>query len=182
MGRPKALLPVGNEFFVQRVRRVLLDAALHPVLVVLGHEAEAIAQAAGLPPESIVLNPDYPAGMLSSVIAGIRALEPTDAEALVLALVDGPDISTLVVRRLVERYWATRAPIVEPVYAGKHGHPVLIARTLWPEILAANPAIGAKEVIRRHRAEAAHVEWEDSSVLTDLDTPADYEAWAASRQ
>lgn len=182
MGRPKALLPVGNEFFVQRVRRVLLDAALSPVLVVLGHGAEAIASAAGLPPDSVVLNPNYSAGMLSSLVAGIRALEPTDAEALVLALVDGPDISTLVVRRLMERYWATRAPVVEPVHAGKHGHPVLIARTLWPELLAADPAVGAKQVIRRHRPEGAQVEWDDSSVLTDVDTPADFDAWVASRR
>jgi Uncharacterized MobA-related protein len=182
MGRPKALLPVGNELFVQRVRRVLIDAALSPVLVVLGHQALAIAQAASLPPEGVVFNPQYQSGMLSSIVAGIRTLEPTDAEALVLALVDGPDISTLVVRRLMERYWATRAPIVEPVHRGQHGHPILVARTLWPELVTADPAVGAKDVIRRHRAEAAQVEWDDPSVLTDLDTPADFDAWLVSRR
>jgi molybdenum cofactor cytidylyltransferase len=72
--------------------------------------------------------------------------------------------------------------VVEPVHAGKHGHPVLIARTLWPELLAADPAIGAKEVIRRHRPAGAQVEWDDPSVLTDLDTPADFDAWVASRR
>ncbi|GIW11729.1 MAG: hypothetical protein KatS3mg061_2786 [Dehalococcoidia bacterium] len=181
MGRPKALLPVGNEFFVQRVRRALLDAALHPVLVVLGHDALEIARTASLPPEGIVLNPDYQQGMLSSLVAGLRVLEPTDVEAAVVALVDGPDISTLLVRRLMERYWATRAPIVEPVYQGKAGHPFLIARELWPEIAAADPEQGPRAVIRRHRARAAQVIWDDSSILTDLDTPADYQAWIASR-
>ncbi|GIW08595.1 MAG: hypothetical protein KatS3mg060_3400 [Dehalococcoidia bacterium] len=182
MGRPKALLPIGTELFVQRIRRVLLDAALNPVLVVLGHAADEIVQAAGIPPDAIVLNPAYQSGMLSSIVAGIRALEPTAAEALVLALVDGPDISTLVVRRLMERFWATRAPVVEPIHEGKHGHPILIARSLWPEIVSADPEVGAKEVIRRHRDEAAQVEWDDPSVLTDLDTPADFDAWAASRR
>lgn len=181
MGRPKALLPAGSELFVQRVRRALLDAALHPVLVVLGHQALDIASSAGLPAEGVIVNPDYQQGMLSSLITGIRALEPTNAEALVLALVDSPDISTLVVRRLMERFWATRAPFVEPVYKGEHGHPVLISRELWPEILTADPNEGAKAVIRRHRARAAQVDWDEPGVLTDLDTPDDLDAWLARR-
>jgi molybdenum cofactor cytidylyltransferase len=127
-----------------------------------------------------VVNPDYQQGMLTSLVTGVRALEETAAPGLVLALVDGPDISGDVVRRLVQRFRESRPAIVEPTHDGRHGHPLLIRRDIWPELLVADPGEGAKAVIRRHRSDEGQVPC-DASVLVDLDTPAELDAWMARR-
>lgn len=181
MGRPKPLLPAGDHPFLVTIRDAMIEAGLSPVIVVLGHRADEVIRGCNLPEGSYVLNERYKDGMLSSLHSGISALESTDNHAFVLALVDGPDIKAAVVRRMVEQYDQQPAAVIEPTYQGKHGHPVLLDRSIWSELMAADPATGAKPVVRRHRSEASAVPVDDPGVLTDLDTPADFEAWIGAR-
>ena len=58
--------------------------------------------------------------------------------------------------------------------AGRHGHPVIFDRTLFAELRCADPAAGAKPVVRAHEAQAADVIVDDPGAFTDVDTPEDY--------
>ena len=117
MGRPKATLPLNaDDTFLTRVVRTLLDASVDDVVVVVGHEAPAIAAdfaKSGLRAR-FVENPAYERGQLTSLLAGLSVVDRPGVEATLVTLVDVPLVSPATVRAVVQRYRLTRAPIVRP--------------------------------------------------------------------
>jgi molybdenum cofactor cytidylyltransferase len=178
MGRPKALMPAGNgETFLSRIMRTFLEAGVDDIVVVLGHQAEAIVQAveARSTTARFVLNPDYETGQLSSLLAGLAVVDRPGVQACLVTLVDVPFVTAATVRAVMERYREAHAPIVRPVSGSRHGHPVLIDRSLFPLLRAADPGAGAKPVIRAHASTAGDVPVDDDGAFLDIDTPADFE-------
>ena len=179
MGRPKALLPIGpsGETFFDRVTRTLLDAGVEDIVVVVGADAEAIRAAVRQPASSvrIVDNPDYEQGQLTSLLAGLRAIDSTSARAALVTLIDVPFVSASTVRRLISVYRERGASIVRPVSNGRHGHPVIFGCELFDELQRADPSQGAKPVVRAHAADMIEVPVDDEGAFTDIDTREDYE-------
>lgn len=177
MGRPKALLPIDeSSTFLTRIIHTFQAAGVEDVVVVLGHEADAIQAhvvAAGLTPR-FVINREYDRGQLSSVLAGVRAIDRPGVLAMLLTLVDVPFVSASTVRSVVERYRTTHAPIVRPVRGALHGHPVLIDRSLFDRLRAADPQEGAKPIVRANVSEAGNVPIDDEGAYLDVDTPDSY--------
>jgi molybdenum cofactor cytidylyltransferase len=177
MGRPKATLPLdGTDTFLSRIVRTLQQAQIDDVVVVLGYDAHAVERSLAETGVSaqVVINEEYEAGQLSSLIAGLAAIDRPSVEAMLLTLVDVPLVSVATVRAVIERYRATGAPIVRPVRAALHGHPVLIDRSLFETIRSADTDRGVKPVVREHASWAGDVEVEDPGAFMDVDTPADY--------
>lgn len=181
MGRPKALLPLPDgETFLTRIINTFEGAGVDDVVVVLGHEAEAIAASVaerGLAAR-VVVNRDYESGQFSSLLVGLRAIDRPGVQALLLTLVDVPLVSATTVRVVIDRYRASRAPIVRPVSAVRpdvHGHPVLIDRSLFDALRAADPSTGAKSIVRGHASAAGDVISNDEGAFLDIDTPEEYE-------
>jgi len=127
-----------------------------------------------------VVNPEYAAGQLTSLLAGLRVVDRPGVAAALVTLVDVPRVAPATVRAVVERYRRTRAPIVRPVSGERHGHPVLIDRSLFDQLRAADPSRGAKAIIRAHASADGDVEVIDEGAFVDVDTPADYEALLGS--
>jgi molybdenum cofactor cytidylyltransferase len=177
MGRAKALLPLGNSStFLTRLIDTFQNADVADVVVVLGHDAESIQEivAQAAPAARVVINPDYDRGQLSSVLTGIRAIDRPGVSAMLMMLVDVPFVSAATVRSVIEKYRATRAPIVRPVRGAEHGHPVLIDRSLFDALRSADPANGAKPIVRAHVSEAGNVPVDDDGAYVDVDTPEAY--------
>lgn len=186
MGRPKALLPIGpeRETFFDRVTRTLLEAGIEDVIVVVGADAAAIRE--GVRPRSgvrIIDNPDFEEGQLTSLLAGLRAIDAGRATAALVTLIDVPLVSAVTVRTLIAAQREYRPPIVRPVSNGRHGHPVIFGRALFGELERADPAQGAKPIVRAHAAEMIEVPIDDEGAFTDIDTREDYErfigAWGS---
>ena len=117
MGRSKATLPLdGGDTFVTRIVRTFAAAGVEDVVVVLGHEPDAIVDAFSRTALSATLveNADYEQGQLSSLLAGLRIVDRPGVVATLVTLVDVPLVAASTVRAVVERYLATRAPIVRP--------------------------------------------------------------------
>jgi CTP:molybdopterin cytidylyltransferase MocA len=176
MGRLKATLPLpGGDTFVTRVVRTLLAGGAHEVVVVLGHQAESakeVLDRSGLPVR-VAVNQAYHDGQLSSLLVGLDALDRDDVEAILLTLVDVPLVSARTVSAVLERYRATHAPIVRPVSGGRHGHPVLIDRSLFSLLRAADSREGAKPIVRAHVSPAGDVDIDDEGAFFDVDVPED---------
>ena len=181
MGRPKALLPIGptRETFLERVMRTLKDAGVEDVVVVVGADAAAIRQQAqpALSGVRIVDNPDWAQGQLTSLLAGLRSIDTAHASGVLMTLVDVPLVTAATVRSLIAVQRERNAPIVRPVSNGRHGHPVIFGRALFDELQRADPASGAKPVVRAHAAEMIEVPVDDEGAFTDIDTREDYERW-----
>ena len=175
MGRQKLVLPMRDGRSLARVSvEQVLAAGLDDVVVVLGREAEAVAESLrGLRVRTVV-NPRYAEGQSTSLRAGLDALGPATTAA-VIALGDQPLADPGVIGRLVAAFRATGRPIVVPVYRDGRGNPVLFAATLFPELRAVTGDRGGRGVIARDPGRVAEVPF-DAAMPADIDTPEDYDA------
>jgi molybdenum cofactor cytidylyltransferase len=172
MGRPKALLQVQGRTFVRRILDTLHAGGIHDIGVVLRPQqpaaaAEVVAAGAG-----VIENAHADAGQLSSLVAGLDALDVPGVESVLVTLVDVPLIQASTVRLLVQRAASSTAPIVRAAFRGRHGHPVVFKRQVFDALRAADPAVGARAVFRAFPVE--DVEVDDPFVVEDVDTPDDY--------
>jgi len=180
MGRLKPNLPLrggsGTETFLTRIVRTFIEAGVDDVVVVVGHEKDAVLDKFS---EShlrvrFVVNPDYARGQLTSLLAGIRVIDRPGVLAALCTPVDVPFTSSATIRTVLERYRETHAPIVRPTNAGRHGHPLLIARTVFDPLRRADVSTGARPVVRSYASAAGDVEVDDVGAFFDIDTPEDY--------
>jgi CTP:molybdopterin cytidylyltransferase MocA len=180
MGRPKALLPVGRHgpTFLERVLASLRNGGLERVVVVLGGNAGEVTTAfPTLPPGvTFAANRRFERGQLSSLLVGLDAVEEAETVGVLVTLIDMPLITAGSVRAVLEAARRTPPPpIVRATYRGEHGHPVLFHRLVFGELRAADPGVGAKQVVRAHAADLLDLDLDDRGVVTDIDTPEDYE-------
>jgi molybdenum cofactor cytidylyltransferase len=178
MGRPKALLPIGmtGETFLDRITRTLIDGGIEDIVVVVGADAEAIRSGArNTPGVRIVDNPDYERGQLTSLLAGLRAIDAPHVSAVLVTLIDVPLFIASTVRALVNAHRERGAAIVRPVSGDRHGHPVIFDRSLFDELRNADLSQGAKQIVRAYASDIVEVPVADEGAFTDIDTPKDYE-------
>jgi molybdenum cofactor cytidylyltransferase len=172
MGRPKALLPIDGETFIERIVGALTRTRVGKIVVVLGHDAEAMKGRIEQLPVAIYINPDYKSGQLSSLQTAVRRLQTDEScDGLLVHLVDHPYIDSALVDLMIERFYDSKKLIVLPRYQGKRGHPVLFSRALFAELLNAPLDQGAKAVVNAHRDETLEVETDDPGITVDIDTP-----------
>jgi molybdenum cofactor cytidylyltransferase len=167
----KLLLPdrTGKPMIARVVDNVLSSGA-RPVLVVLGHQAEAVEQILAGRPVRFVHAPDYAEGLSASLKAGIAAVPPESAAAVV-CLGDMPLVTGRMIDRLLAAYDPTEGRrIVLPTFRGKQGNPMLWDRSFFPEILAITGDSGARFLAGKHLESVAEVEMADDAVLRDFDT------------
>jgi molybdenum cofactor cytidylyltransferase len=172
LGANKLLLRLDSEPLVRRVARQAAEAGLSPVIVVLGHEAERVADALGGLAVEAVVNLEYRAGMHGSMQTGIARV-PHDCAAAVVLLGDMPLVTAAMIQSLVERFRVGAEPLVLSLYGEVQAPPTLYARSLFPALAAAGTG-GGREVVLAHRSEAAELRWPEA-LLADVDRPEDAE-------
>lgn len=181
-GANKLLLPFAGETVIARVAGSAAHSPAQPVLVVTGHQAEAVRAALRDHEQHLtyVHNADYQTGeMLSSIKAGLRQLLTLPAaQAVLIVLGDQPLMRWELIGRLCEAYERGCGDLIAPRVGadGPRGHPVLIGRRWWDAILALPADGNVRDLLRAHRASMTHLVVRDDSILGDVDTPADYRA------
>lgn len=164
-GRPKALLTHGGGLLIERAVRTARAGGCAEVVVVLGAEAAEVRRRADLTGCVVAVNQDWETGMGSSLRAGLAALSASCGAAVIL-LVDQPFVTSEAVRTVI----AAGAEVAAATYAGRRGHPVLIAARHWPEASAAAVGDrGARDFLARH--EVVSVPCDGSPA--DIDVPED---------
>ena len=175
MGRPKPLLDWHGVSLVRFQIDSLLDAGVHEVVVVLGHESRVVARHVSGDGVRPVVNADYRHGKTTSVLRGILSADP-DATDLLLLAVDQPR-PAWVVKRVIESHVERDALITSPRYQGRGGHPLVFSASLRGELESiTDEGQGVREVFDVHRGEVNEVMFDDPIVRVDLNTPEEYEA------
>lgn len=168
---PKLLAFLDGKPLVRHAAEAALGAGPRPIVAVLGAHAEAVRAAfAGLP-LTCVENPHFRAGLAGSLRAGLSALPPTCAAAVVL-LGDMPLVTAGHIDRLAAAFAGARAEpaAVIPVQDGRRGNPVLLnLRSLGPEIARLSGDHGAGPLLRG-RADVLEIPGDFANAL-DIDTP-----------
>lgn len=198
MGQAKAALPFGQtgETVVAHVVRTLLEGGVPDVVVVAGAHIDAVRAAmpafaeastfakatadktAGKPGRArarVIEHLGWQQGQLSSLLAGLDAIDDPLLEAALVTLVDVPLVRSSTVAEVIAAWRRTRAPIVRPASGERHGHPVMFDRSIFADLRAADPDTGAKAVFAIHRDRILNVEVNDEGAFKDIDTPADYD-------
>jgi len=170
MGRPKALLPFRGRTFLGNILDAISHTSIEDTFVVLGHHRAEIEQSLSLP--SVVFNPNYEQGMITSFQAGIRALS-WDASGAFLFLVDHPVVEPATMEAMIMNLAPNR--IVLPTFEGRRGHPVLFSSEVLEEILALPSTEGANIVVRKNPARIVEVPVSTPGILVDIDTPEQFE-------
>jgi molybdenum cofactor cytidylyltransferase len=172
MGRPKALLRAGDRTFIRRILDALAGGGISDALVVVRPgDDEVIAEVAAAGARAVP-NPRADEGQLSSLLAGLDAVDAPGIDAILVTLVDVPLLDPSTVQALLARRAMSAAPILRAVHGGRHGHPVIFTRAVFDALRRANPSTGAKSVVRAF--EVDDVEVDDPGIVEDIDTPADY--------
>ena len=172
MGRPKALLPVDGETFIEKIVGALARTRVGKIIVVLGHDAETLKRRLEHLAVAFLVNADYKSGQLSSLQTAVRRLQSDrECDGMLVHLVDHPYISSKLVDMMIERFYASNKLIVVPRCQGKRGHPVIFSRALFAELLNAPLDQGAKAVVNAHRDETLEIETDDPGIAVDIDTP-----------
>jgi molybdenum cofactor cytidylyltransferase len=173
MGLQKLLLPFAGKTVITHIVDQLLAGAIDNMYVVVGHEPDRITEQLSDRPVTIVTNPNYDQGMLSSVRCGFEALPP-DCDGSLVALGDQPGITSKLVDDMVRSFNKTDKGILVPVHDGKRGHPILVAKKYKEEILTCHDDIGLRGLLHCHPDDIFELNVSSSSVLDDMDYPEDY--------
>ena len=128
-----------------------------------------------------MVNPDYEAGVNSSLRTGIRAVGETPARAAVVILADMPFVTPAMIETLIREYRESTAPLVVSDYEGVNAPPVLYDRSLFHELEVSEGQGCGKHVVKRHRHEARSVAW-PAEALADLDVPEDVDRVKAAAE
>ena len=175
MGQPKMLLPWGRLTVIEHVIATFMQAGVDEIVVVTGGAREQVEAATALDSVRIIYNPEYETGeMLSSLQCGLRAMD-FHVEAVLVGLGDQPQVQERSVRLICQAYGERRSRLIVPSFQNRRGHPWLVARPLWRELLAMKSPRSPRDFLSEHAAEIDYVDIDNSSILADLDTPQDYE-------
>ncbi len=184
MGQPKMLLPWGDVTVLERVVMVFAKAGVDDILVVTGAVREQVEEVVNVCKEKkypvrSVHNTAYASSeMLESIQCGVRVLAAEErCGAAMIGLGDQPQVEERSVRIVAEAYLRTKSPLVVPSFEMRRGHPWLIARALWQELLEMNASQTPRDLLNRHAQEIMYVEAHTASILADMDTPEEYRRW-----
>ena len=111
-------------------------------------------------------------GQSSSIRKGLDAAS-TRSGAVLFLLADQPQISAVLIRKLIEEQSQSAAPIVAPMVDGQRGNPVLFSRETFDDLLKLSGDVGGRALFSRYSVK--WVPWHDPAPLVDVDTPADYQ-------
>ncbi|MBI3224672.1 MAG: NTP transferase domain-containing protein [Mycolicibacterium cosmeticum] len=156
-GMPKVLAEQGR--WLNAAVAALDGGGCTDIVVVLGAAVVEVPT-----PARAVLAEDWRGGISASLRAGIAAV---DADLAVVSLVDTPDVGADAVRRVLAA--ASDTGLARAVYAGRPGHPVVIARRFWPDLLAAVHGDTGAGPFLRARTDVVDVECGDLATGADVD-------------
>ena len=191
MGDFKPLLPVKGKPLIEDRILSMAKAGISPIFVVTGYkrdELETIIDnvSSQISPEiqvAIVYNPDYDQGMFTSIKAGIEGISKYSERAsentingIILLPVDYPLINENHYIKLYTAWLVNPQQFAVPCYYGKKGHPLLIPKRAWNDIITYRGNKGLKGITNEYedRDDILRVEMNDERVILDMDTPTDY--------
>lgn len=170
-GGTKQIAMRRGKALAQHAIDTLAEAGADEILVVTGHDADAVESTLRLPASGrFVRNDAYRNGQSTSLAAAFHEVAG-DSEASIVLMADQPGITADDVRALVERFRSTRRQIVRLRFDDAPG-PALLSREIYAEAGHLHGDVGARVLI------ASHPEWVEEVTIArpapvDIDVPAD---------
>ncbi len=175
----KLLLTVGKQTLIEKIVDKVTASNVQEILVVLGHEAAKIHRTLRNKSIKMVKNPLYQLGMTTSIQAGVQAtLEETKGYMILLgdlAKIETQDLN-LLIATFETQIEKNPQVIVLPIFEEKKGNPVIFSNHYRAAILQHKDMNGCKGIVQAHSDKVIKIEMPDNHVVSDIDTPDDYQA------
>jgi len=177
-GRPKALLELGGVPLIRRNLIALSGAGVDEVAVVLGHRADELEAAVRDFPVTLVRNPDYALGQMSSMHTGVAALSDK-LDAIIVAVADQPLLNAQDITALIGAFKKRGdAAAIVPYVDGQRGNPIIIDSAVRDAVLAGNANFGCRQWLADNPDQVGRLETDNRHYCVDVDTPEDLESFA----
>lgn len=173
MGRPKALLPLNDRFFIDVIISHLHIAGFNPIIAVLGADSQQIQKKAKLDLAQVAINEQPERGQLSSLQCGLERIQDQQSGTLV-TLVDHALVRRETYQSMRQEIEKQPQHILQALYGGRHGHPVYFPFAIVRKLLEADAQGNARDIIRQNRKLVREVPVNDPAIRFDIDTPQDY--------
>jgi len=174
MGEPKLVLPWGNTTVIGQVVSTLIHAGVRETVVVLGGAYHEVFDALVGFNVRTVYNPCFEKEeLIYSLQVGLSTVSK-DIDAILIALGDHPQIQCQVVSDLLRFFADQNAEIVVPSFQMRQGHPWLVSRSLWSQLMDLRPPETLRDFLKNYHQKIHYMNVESDSILLDLDTPSDY--------
>lgn len=197
MGQNKLLMPWGHVTVLEKVIQTIQDSGIEDVVLVTSNDLRVTNYELRI----TINNTNHE--MLSSIQLGLQSLTPSvlsdtspksatksiensanlssgfgggraGVEATIICLGDQPQIESRSVKAVCEAYQKSKSNLVVPSYQNRRGHPWLVAKPLWDEILSMKENQTPRDFLNAHANEIEYVNLDTPTILQDLDTPEDY--------
>jgi molybdenum cofactor cytidylyltransferase len=196
MGENKLLMKWGDVTVIEKVIQTIQDSRIEDIILVTNPDLRI-----PIPDVRITINKTSHE-MLSSIQLGLQVLTPSQpppnplnvsakisilsvadlgeapkaegVEAVLICLGDQPQIESRSVRAVCEAYQKSKSNLVAPSYQNRRGHPWLVAKPFWNEILRMKANQTPRDFLNKHADEIEYVNLDTPTILQDLDTPEDY--------
>ncbi len=169
MGSTKALLDWHGKKLIEYQIEILIGIGIKKINLVLGHEKEKILPYTKRDEVNVIFNKDYKKGKSTSIIEGLKAVE-NDAKNIILISVDQPR-PTWFIKEIITNHISNKSTITAPVYNGKRGHPIILNKKIFNEILTINNyKNGLKDVFRKNNNLVNTVNMNNKWTHLDLNT------------
>ena len=176
MGKSKALLSWQSKYLIEYQIASLVACGVKEVVVVLGHEAEKITDAATFENQTrIVVNENYKSGKSSSVITGLQNMAANPGDILILA-VDQPRTPNLLIE-LIKAHNRSVSKITIPVFQNRGGHPIIFPNDLLTQMMNIDESTkGLRYIVNNNPELVNRWETQNPEVLIDVNTMQSYTA------
>ena len=174
MGAPKQLLRIGGETILERTLKNVRASTVAEIVLVLGFAAERVEKEISTERVKIVHNRDYQQGMGTSLRAGLAAVDAGASAALVV-LADQPFVRPDTLDRLIACHQESKPQIIIPTYRGFRGNPVLLDRSVFPELQGLSGDVGCRAIFGSHTENICKLAVDDVGILLDIDSQEEYQ-------
>ena len=171
----KLLLECGGDTLVRASVQSSIASNVQATIVVLGHEAQAVAAVLEGLDYQAVINADYAQGMASSLRVGVAAAQ--DYDAVVVLLADMPRIAPDTIDALLREFARyEESSIVVATHRGRRGHPVIWPAQFFPDLTRLRGDVGGKGLLKKYTRHLVEVDVGTDSIFMDIDTVDDLAA------
>jgi len=186
MGRAKLLLPLGDLTVIATLLATLQRPEIAQIVVVVRRDDEPLRSAVAACGAFVLTPAIDPPDMRDSVEHALTHLRnefhPADTDGWLLCPADHPLLDARVLDQLLARWQQEDCRILAPIHNGRRGHPTLFCWDLADEVASIPHDEGLNRLMKAHAHEVVELSVDNESILTDLDTPADYDRLRASHR
>jgi molybdenum cofactor cytidylyltransferase len=173
-GQIKQLAEYSGKTFIENVVETALQSALSSLVVVIGANRQLINPILEKYNDKVIIveNTAWKNGQSSSIRVAINSIENLYAAAALFLLVDQPQIQLALINALIEQYCQKSPQILAPFFGERRGNPVLFDQTCFASLSQLQGDQGGRGIFAEFSV--SRLEWQDDSILLDVDSSKDY--------